>query len=245
VERHGRHTTRDSGRRARMDVLQLRAPLCLLQDPAMAAWRRMGRGSGRRAGPRAVGSTALASQAALLLLRPSRLAVGAETEIELAGGGVDEMEEGDREMKGAATAGSAASAPWTCSPRIKGHGDGAWRRFAHPPPHQPTLHGRREQGSATAALLYRPLIRRRSSSSRYRSSCRSEGGCRRGARREVGRLQVRRAVLRPGRERKERGGWVGREEERAPEKGKREREGGGSDMWVSVRVVGMKGRYKG
>jgi hypothetical protein len=41
-------------------------------------------------------------------------------EIELAGGGIDEREEGDREMKGAMTAGSAASAPWTRLPRIKG-----------------------------------------------------------------------------------------------------------------------------
>jgi hypothetical protein len=59
-------------------------------------------------------------------------------EIELAGGGIDEREEGDREMKGTTTAGSAASAPWTRSPRIKGAttvhgGDPPTRRRINPP----------------------------------------------------------------------------------------------------------------
>jgi hypothetical protein len=59
-------------------------------------------------------------------------------EIELASGGIDEREEGDREMKGVMTAGSAASAPWTRSPRIKGAmtvhgGDPPTRRHTNPP----------------------------------------------------------------------------------------------------------------
>jgi hypothetical protein len=41
-------------------------------------------------------------------------------------------------MKGAATAGSAASTPWTCSPRIKGtatvHGGGSPTRHRINPP---------------------------------------------------------------------------------------------------------------